>query len=120
MSAPEPPVFHTLSWLEGYMAGVRDAQQLVEPLLEGVRDKLNHEQLHGRCIEHQRPKQRPGSTRQWRKQRARATDRDHGVCWICGLPGADSGDHVIRVRDGGVDELSNTRAAHLDCNLRRG
>jgi 5-methylcytosine-specific restriction endonuclease McrA len=74
----------------------------------------------GRCAQHQRPKRRPGSTRRWRKQRAAAIARDDGVCWICGQPGADSADHLLRDRDGGTDEPGNVRAAHLLCNLRRG
>jgi 5-methylcytosine-specific restriction endonuclease McrA len=74
----------------------------------------------GRCALHPRPKRRPGSTRRWRKQRARAISHDRGICHICDKPGADSADHLLRVVDGGTDELSNLAAAHLLCNLRRG
>ncbi len=42
------------------------------------------------------------------------------VCWICGQAGADSADHVIPVALGGSHALSNLKAAHLSCNLRRG
>jgi 5-methylcytosine-specific restriction endonuclease McrA len=67
----------------------------------------------GRCAEHQRSKQRPGSTSQCRRRRARAIERDGGICWICGLPGADSADHVLRHRDGGGIQLDSSKAAHL-------
>jgi 5-methylcytosine-specific restriction endonuclease McrA len=74
----------------------------------------------GRCALHQLPKSRAGSTRRYRKQRARVLARDDGVCWICGEPGADSVDHIVRVRDGGTDDPANLAAVHLACNLRRG
>jgi hypothetical protein len=72
----------------------------------------------GRGADRKGPKERPGSTWEWRKQRARAIQRDHGICWES--PGADSEDRVVRDRDGGGIELNNVRAAHLLSNLRRG
>jgi 5-methylcytosine-specific restriction endonuclease McrA len=41
-------------------------------------------------------------------------------CAICGLPGADSVDHIIPVSRGGHDGLDNLRPAHSKCNGQRG
>ena len=49
-------------------------------------------------------------------------------CWICGLPGATTADHVVtrqQIRDLGLDEAlmfdpDNGRPAHHRCNARRG
>lgn len=48
------------------------------------------------------------------------------LCWLCGLPGADSVDHVIPLRvlreTGRMDlaeDPANLRPAHLSCNSRR-
>jgi 5-methylcytosine-specific restriction endonuclease McrA len=46
--------------------------------------------------------------------------RDGEVCWLCGLPGARTVDHVIARHHGGSDSLDNLRAAHRDCNGRKG
>jgi 5-methylcytosine-specific restriction endonuclease McrA len=45
--------------------------------------------------------------------------RDHGICWLCGLPGADTVDHIVGLADGGTNQLDNLRAAHLSCNCSR-
>lgn len=55
--------------------------------------------------------------------------RDDWVCQICGIPidrkampfedRAPAVDHIVRVTDGGGDELDNLRATHRWCNLRR-
>jgi 5-methylcytosine-specific restriction protein A len=74
----------------------------------------------GRCPVHQLPKTRAGSTRRYRRNRDKVLARDHRICHICGLPGADSADHLQRVTDGGDDSPAHLRAAHLLCNLRRG
>lgn len=43
------------------------------------------------------------------------------VCWLCGLPGADSADHVIaRSKGGAVYNLGNLAPAHGPCNYARG
>ncbi len=79
----------------------------------------NLAQRRGRCRDHleQRPR---SSTRRWRRLVAQVIRRDHGICWICGKPGATSADHIVPARDGGPDVLSNLRAAHVSCNARRG
>lgn len=43
------------------------------------------------------------------------------VCWLCGLPGSDTADHVIpRVHGGAVYDLDNLAPAHRRCNESRG
>ena len=62
-----------------------------------------------------------GGTRRWREIiRPAILERDGGICWICGGPGADSVDHVIARTAGGTDDPANLRAAHMGCNNRRG
>jgi hypothetical protein len=52
--------------------------------------------------------------------------RDGGVCWLCGLLGADSADHepprrdLVRLGVLNPDDPAYLRAAHLICNKRRG
>lgn len=38
--------------------------------------------------------------------------RDQGICYVCGLSGADQADHVIPLGEGGVDDVSNMGAIH--------
>jgi hypothetical protein len=59
------------------------------------------------------------SGRRWRPLVAEIVARDGGRCWLCGGYGATSADRVVRVGDGGDDELENLRAAHVDRNRRR-
>lgn len=58
--------------------------------------------------------------RQFRIVAAYVLNRDKRVCWLCGLAGADTVDHVQPVARGGNDEPSNLRAAHRACNSARG
>lgn len=57
----------------------------------------------------------------WRKI-VREVLAESDTCWLCGQPGADSGDHVIPVSVRPDLELikSNVRPSHLICNQRRG
>ena len=41
------------------------------------------------------------------------------ICHLCGIPGADSLDHVIPLSRGGTNEMSNLRPAHLACNIAK-
>ena len=43
---------------------------------------------------------------------ARILQRDHGVCHVCGLPGADKVDHVIPQAEGGSEDDTNLAAIH--------
>lgn len=43
------------------------------------------------------------------------------TCWLCGLPGANSADHVIpRSLGGAVYDLLNLGPSHRKCNYARG
>jgi 5-methylcytosine-specific restriction endonuclease McrA len=42
------------------------------------------------------------------------------ICWLCGMPGATTVDHVIPRSHGGEDNVENLRPAHLRCNSSRG
>jgi 5-methylcytosine-specific restriction endonuclease McrA len=56
------------------------------------------------------------------QQYVRATLTTYGtVCWLCGLPGATSADHIIpRSRGGAVYDLLNLGPSHKRCNEARG
>ena len=63
--------------------------------------------------------------RPWRRVKARVIRRDHGICHICGGPGADSADHIIPVSLGGpIYDMDNLRTVHHNvqprCNMVRG
>lgn len=68
----------------------------------------------------------PGESTDWSGSRvARMTQyclETYGsICWLCGLPGADSVDHVIpRSRGGAVWDIRNMAPAHRRCNFARG
>ena len=48
----------------------------------------------------------------WKKLRA-AILQASDVCWMCGRPGADTVDHIVRLADGGdPQDLRNLRPAH--------
>ncbi len=43
------------------------------------------------------------------------------VCWLCGLPGSNTADHIIpRSKGGAVYDLANLGPAHKRCNESRG
>lgn len=46
------------------------------------------------------------------KRARRILRRDHGICYLCGHPGANIADHVIPLAEGGADDENNLRAAH--------
>lgn len=56
------------------------------------------------------------------QQYVRLTLAEYGTtCWLCGLPGATSADHVIpRSKGGAVYDLANLGPAHKRCNESRG
>jgi 5-methylcytosine-specific restriction endonuclease McrA len=56
----------------------------------------------------------------WAKTVRRIIERDRGICWICGLPGANSADHLIPRSKGGNHSDANLAAAHMYCNRQRG
>ncbi len=68
-------------------------------------------------------------TPEFQRNRPIVLERDGWVCQICdiaidrnALPFDDRApavDHIVRVTDGGGDELDNLRATHRWCNLRR-
>ena len=48
--------------------------------------------------------------------------RDNGICGICMKPvmeGEESVDHIIAICDGGGNEATNIRLAHLFCNMSK-
>jgi len=51
-----------------------------------------------------------------------ATLTEYGTtCWLCGLPGANSADHIIpRSKGGAVYDLLNLGPSHRRCNFSRG
>lgn len=56
------------------------------------------------------------------QQYVRATLATYGtVCWLCGLQGANSADHIIpRSKGGAVYDLLNLGPSHRRCNESRG
>ena len=65
------------------------------------------------------------ASRQWggrhaQELRAKVLRRDQGYCYLCGLPGADTVDHIEPRARGGTDALTNLAAAHAHCNGVKG
>lgn len=56
----------------------------------------------------------------WKQISRKVIARDKGICHICGLPGADTADHLIPRSKGGTNHPSNLAAAHRACNSRKG
>lgn len=57
--------------------------------------------------------------RGWASTRIRVIARDNGMCYLCGLPGANSVDHVIPHAAGGPSTMENLKAAHMACNAKK-
>ena len=57
-------------------------------------------------------------TQAWRKLAASVIARDHGICHLCGQPGADTAHHLVEKRRGGSDDPSNLKAVHRGCHNR--
>lgn len=66
------------------------------------------------------PKQKWGGRRA--QEYTRGTLARYGtVCWLCGLPGATTADHIIPIDKGGaVYDYDNLGPAHGKCNYARG
>ena len=62
-------------------------------------------------------------TRTWRRTRLLVIASSGGVCALCGEPFKPGErihvDHIKPVIAGGTDELTNLRATHPACNMRR-
>ena len=63
---------------------------------------------------------RNGSSTRWRKLRAFVLKRDNNTCYYCGIPTANTVDHLTPIDKGGTDELSNLVAACSHCNYSKG
>lgn len=48
--------------------------------------------------------------------RARVRQRDEGVCYWCGAPGARHVDHVLAIADGGTWDEANMAVMHERCH----
>lgn len=60
-----------------------------------------------------------GSTRAWRRLRARVLARDGHRCQRCGKP-ATHADHILPKAAGGTDHIDNLEALCAQCNLAKG
>jgi 5-methylcytosine-specific restriction protein A len=68
-------------------------------------------EIKGRCMQHQLPaysgnfrKERLPSD--WQARRKIVFQRDEGICYLCGNPGADTIDHIIPNDDHNLDNLA--------------
>ncbi|MFS2028728.1 MULTISPECIES: HNH endonuclease [unclassified Curtobacterium] len=138
-----------LSFDEQFVARVRGEWEAVSTafaaLHEGCRRKIIDEsgrpvgcgcsacqRARGDAVSRRRPAPRPRArevSSEFARNRAIVLERDGWVCQICYIPinrealpfddRAPAVDHIVRVTDGGGDELANLRAVHRWCNLRR-
>jgi 5-methylcytosine-specific restriction endonuclease McrA len=78
---------------------------------------------HGtRCPEHERAYQRARNQKPGRRayqDRAYKRIPARGICALCGLPGADTRDHIIPLSKGGTNHPTNIQLAHRACNSRK-
>jgi len=89
--------------------------------------QLRRELPASRMVKHGPGKQAPeGVVEVWSGRKAQrwvqlTLDTYGRTCYLCGLPGADSADHVIpRSLGGAVFDLANLGPSHRSCNFRRG
>ena len=67
-----------------------------------------------------------GSGGQWGGRRAqewtaKVLETYGTICRLCGLPGADTADHIVaRSKGGALYDVRNGRPAHSSCNSSRG
>lgn len=74
----------------------------------------------GRVLEPGAPRERWGGPRA-QKFVELCLDEYGRLCWLCGLPGADSADHIVPISQGGaVYDLANLGPSHRPCNYSRG
>lgn len=74
------------------------------------------------------PQGRRGTTSQrfgpaWARISREVIERDGGICHLCGLPGADTADHLVPRMGRHQAEAADKRllaAAHRSCNSRKG
>lgn len=78
-------------------------------------DCWNEATYQGRCPDHQlrhwTPARRERLPSDWATRCRIVMARDHGICHLCGQPGADSIDHV---KAGDDHSLENLAPAHLN------
>ena len=56
----------------------------------------------------------------WDATKRRIMRRDHGICHVCGKPGANEIDHVVPHFEGGSHDDSNLAPIHKDpCHKRK-
>lgn len=80
-----------------------------------------HQREHQAQRERNRPSaQARGYGGAWARLSRSVIERDAGICYLCGLPGADTADHIVAKRNGGTDDPDNLAAAHRACNSRKG
>ncbi|GAA3171507.1 HNH endonuclease [Nonomuraea roseoviolacea] len=79
----------------------------------------------GKCSAHRRKpwavtsKRNLSRPKDWNRRRRAVLKRDAGVCYLCGLAGANEVDHVTAVADNGGWDYGNLRSAHRACHAAK-
>lgn len=79
----------------------------------------------GKCSAHRRKpwavtsKRNLSQPKDWNRRRRAVLKRDAGVCYLCGLTGANEVDHVSAVADGDDWDYGNLRCAHRACHAAK-
>jgi 5-methylcytosine-specific restriction endonuclease McrA len=63
---------------------------------------------------------RNGSTSRWRKIRIAILKRDNNTCYYCGIPTANTVDHLTPLDKGGTNDFHNLVASCSHCNYSKG